>query len=174
MSKFVQCIHQTIVKYWLLIILCLIIPLVSNAVPDEEQPVNIQSDLATFDHATGIAIYTGNVLVDQGSRHLAADKLTIKRDNKNQIKIMIATGNPATFRSQADINKPVGSGKAKIIKYYPQTDTVDLLQNAELTQNGDTISGPVLKYNFASGQLKSKSTKNQRATFILQPRRETK
>lgn len=139
---------------------------------DSEQAVTIQADNANFDHEKGVASYIGKVIVDQGSRHLESDKLIIKRGKDNKINIMIATGKPARFHSHPDPTKPIGTGKAKTIKYYPQTDTVDLLGDAELTKDGDTISGPVLNYNFATGNLKSKSSKNKRTTFVLQPKRE--
>ena len=84
---------------------------------------------------------------------------------------MIATGNPATFSSQPNPTKPKGFGKAKIIKYYPQHDIVDLFDNAQLTQGGDTVSGPKLSYNFATEVLKGKSSTKQRTTVILQPKR---
>lgn len=141
------------------------------AIPDQEQPVKIQADEANFDHGKGIATYKGHVTVDQGSRHLSSDILTVERDADNKIKIITATGNPATFKSQPDPTKPVKTGKAKIIKYYPKTEMVDLFHKAEISQNGDTVSGPMLKYNFASGNLKSKSSGRERATVILQPRR---
>lgn len=141
--------------------------------PDAEQPVKIQADAANFDHIKGIALYTGNVTVDQGSRHLSADRLTIQRGTDNKIKLMTAIGNPATFHSQADPNKPMGSGKANVIKYYPQQDLVDLMDNAELTQNGDTVTGPQISYNFTTGNLNTKSSTKQRATVILQPKRES-
>ncbi len=138
---------------------------------DAEQPVTIHSNTASFDNNKGIAIYNGKVTVKQGSRNLASDKLTIERDDNNQIKIMIATGKPARFRSQADVNRPIGYGKANMIKYYPQQDKVDLLGNAELRQNGDTVSGPILTYNFTTGVLQSKSTRKARSTVVLQPKR---
>lgn len=138
---------------------------------DSDQPVTIHSNSASFDNNKGVAVYNGKVTVKQGSRNLDADKLTIERDDNNQIKIMIATGKPARFRSQADISRPIGYGKANVIKYYPQQDKVDLLGNAELMQNGDTVSGPILNYNFTTGVLQSKSTRKARSTVVLQPKR---
>lgn len=140
---------------------------------DSDKPVTIHSNSASFDHNKGIAVYNGQVTVDQGSRHLTSDKLTIKRDENNRIKIMIATGKPARFKSQAAITKPIGYGKANLIKYYPQKDSVDLLGNAQLMQNGDTVSGPILQYNFTTGILQSKSTRKARSTVVLQPKRKS-
>ena len=175
MIKLQLFIHQRIINYSVSVGLAFSPLAAANNAPiiDSEQPVTIKSDLATFDNDKGLATYMGHVTVDQGSRHLSSEKLTIQRDEQNRIKVIIATGNPARFHSQSDPTKPVGSGKAKLIKYYPQQDTVDLFENAQITQNGDTISGPVLKYNFLTGNLKSKSTKRERATFTFQPKRES-
>jgi lipopolysaccharide export system protein LptA len=140
--------------------------------PDAEQPVKITADSASFDQQKGEAVYSGNVEVAQGSRHLFSDKLTIKRGTDSKIEIMVASGNPARFRSQPDPNKPEGSGRAKLIKYYPELETVDLFNNAEITQDGNSVSGPMLKYNFATGNLKSTSNAKQRTTVILQPKRD--
>ncbi len=139
--------------------------------PDSELPVQITAEHASFDHKLGVAIYLGNVQVYQGTRHLTANKLVIERDTSNRIKIMIATGNPATFSSQQNPTKPAGTGAAKVIKYYPQKDKVDLLYQAQLTQDGDTISGPRLSYNFVTEVLQGNSSPRERTTVILQPKR---
>jgi len=139
--------------------------------PDSELPVQITADHASFDHKLGVAVYLGNVQVNQGTRHLTANKLVIESDSSNRIKIMVATGTPATFRSQQDPNKPAGTGAAKVIKYYPQKDKVDLLYQAQLTQDGDTISGPKLSYNFVTEVLQGNSSPRERTTVILQPKR---
>lgn len=169
-------INQMLVRsniLWLTMLFAISPSVFAQKDTDSDQAVTIQADNANFDHEKGTASYLGNVIVDQGSRHLESDKLIIKRGKDNKINIMIATGAPAKFHSQPDPTKPVGTGKAKTIKYYPQNDTVDLLGEAELTKNGDTITGPVLNYNFATGNLKSKSSKNKRTTFVLQPKRES-
>lgn len=143
----------------------------ANAKPDAEMPVQISADHVNFDQNTGTATYFGHVIVTQGSRNLQANKLVIMRDAKNRIKLMTATGNPAVFSAHENKNKPQGSGKARIIKYYPQADKVDLIDNASLTQNGDTVSGPKLTYNLATAELAGKSSEQQRTTVVLQPKR---
>ena len=138
---------------------------------DSQRPVKIVADHASFDHKLGVAIYEGNVIVNQGSRNLTANKLTLRRDAKNRIEEMVAIGSPATFKSQQNPERAPGSGVAKIIKYYPQLDRVDLFERAELTQNGDTISGPTLSYNFVTEVLQGTSSKLERPVVILQPKR---
>lgn len=143
----------------------------ANAKPDAEMPVQIQSDQVNFDQKSGIATYTGHVVVEQGSRLLYADKLVIHRGQNNKINLMVATGKPAKFKAHDNKNKPPGSGNAKMIKYYPQLNKVDLLGNATLTQDEDTISGSKLTYNFVTEELQSNSNQQQRTTVILQPKR---
>lgn len=133
-------------------------------------PVRVTSNTAHYNNKTGIATYTGKVVVNQGARDLYADKLTIYKDEHKKIKLIVAIGNPASFTSKVNPQKP-GSGSAKIIKYYPKTDKVELLQDATLVQNGDTINGPILIYNFATQELQSDSRTGERTTVILNSKR---
>lgn len=169
MKKLLRFIHQKPSK-----IIAIILLLFANSIfasNDAEMPIQITSDNASFDHQSGLAVYQGNVIVKQGSRNLFANKVTIQRDQDDTIKVMTATGSPAHFKSQPNTEKPAGFGSAKTIQYYPQQNKVDLLENAKLTQNGDTVSGPKLSYNFVTEVLQGKSSKEQRTTIILQPKR---
>ncbi len=140
------------------------------ALPHSSEPIHIQADSASFDQKSGLATYKGKVKVIQGARTLLADTLTIARDAHNKIQIMTATGNPAKLISNANPGKP-GTGEAKIIKYFPTTENVELLHDASLTQNGDTIRGAKLTYNLLTEELKSSSNTIERTTVILQPKR---
>ena len=174
-------IKNSIAKQWLTSLSLLIVSLgyltghafanETNQKPDSEQPIKIESNQAEFDDGKGTAIYIGNVVVDQGSRHLTADKLTIYRGKDNKISKMIAVGHPARFHSQPNPEKPAGRGKANTIKYYPNEDKVDLIDNAELTQEGNTVNGPFLVYFFETGVLKSKGTAQRRTTVILESKK---
>ena len=44
---------------------------------DREQPIQIEADAAELDDASGITVYTGNVLVTQGTMRLWGNRLTI-------------------------------------------------------------------------------------------------
>ncbi len=138
--------------------------------PDSEQPLKIESSFVEFDDQKGIATYTGNVIANQGSRHLTADKLTIYRGENNKIDVMIAIGEPAHFQSQPDLQKPMGFGTANTIKYFTKEDKVDLIGNAKLEQDGDIVEGHFLIYFFQSGLLKSEPSIHQRTTVTLKPK----
>ena len=144
--------------------------LATTTTPDAEQPLKIESSTVEFDDQQGIATYIGDVIAKQGSRQLTADKLVIYRGKDTKIELIIATGNPAHFQSQANPAKPIGYGTADTIKYFPDKDKVYLIKNASLEQGGDIIKGYWLIYFFQTGLLKSKPSVHQRTTVILPPK----
>lgn len=159
-----------LIKYLTIITLLI---MVNNAwaepKPDKDQPISIKSDNGDFNDKTGIAIYHGNVIMIQGSRHLTADKLIIERDSNGKINTMIAYGHKklAKFRFQPDPAKPVGYSSAKVIKFFPNKDLMIFIGQAELQQNSDLIRGAYLVYHMDTGILNSKSKTNQRTTVII-------
>lgn len=163
-------LQLSILRVSILLLYCVFFS-IANALPDADMPIYIRADKVDFNHKLGFAKYQGNVIVDQGSRNLRAQTLTIQRDAQNRIQVIVATGTPATFKSQSDLNKPPGTGSAKTIKYYPKLNKVKLFTDATLTQNGDTITAPKLTYNIDSEELQGNSNKQQRTTIILQPKR---
>ena len=54
---------------------------------DSSQPINIKSDSAEINDATGVSIYIGNVVITQGSMVLTGDKVTLEVSNKKVQKI---------------------------------------------------------------------------------------
>src|SRR5579872_509055 len=107
----------------------------------DDQPISIQSDSAEFDDKKGTASYYGHVVMEQGNRRLTAETLIIKRDNEGKIESLVATGKPAHFQAQPDLNKPIFLEHASIVQYYPKGDKIILIQNATLTQNEESIQG---------------------------------
>lgn len=136
---------------------------------DSEHPIKITSDTAEFDDKTGYAVHKGHVVLDQGSRHLTADTLIIKRNENNKVYLIIATGKPAHFHAQPELHKPIGYGKANTLKFYPLEDKVILIENAKLTQDKDEITGPILTYYLNKRLLESTPKDGKRTTVIIQP-----
>ncbi|WP_235602963.1 lipopolysaccharide transport periplasmic protein LptA [Piscirickettsia litoralis] len=112
----------------------------STSTTDSQQAIKVTSNTFWANNIKGIAIYSGNVIADQGSRHLTGSKLTLYRDNQGQVKKIIATGHPAKFRYKP--KDKLMTAEAETITVYPQTHKVDLDGKAKLTQAGDTFSAP--------------------------------
>jgi len=137
---------------------------------ETEKPIEIYSTKAEFEDKKGTATYKGAVVMDQGNHHLTSDVLIIQRDTGGKIESMIATGNPAHFHVKPSPDKSELLGHAKTIKFYPKQDKILLLQNAELTQNNETIRGENLTYFLSTHVLLSNPVSGEKTTVILAPK----
>ena len=58
-------------------LLCILVSQFSLALPDDrQQPIHISADNALRDEKKGITIYRGNVVLNQGSLHISANRIT--------------------------------------------------------------------------------------------------
>ncbi len=116
---------------------------------DKNQPINIQSDHGDFqgDSSTnnGTGIYTGHVIIAQGSIRIAADKAILHMTN-GEIQTADITGTPAMFQQQPDTGALV-HGSAVEITYDADKNEVDLLGNAHLQQGERLLTGDVIHYD---------------------------
>ncbi len=138
--------------------------------PDAENPIEIYSKTAEFEDEKITATYKGSVVLHQGEHHLTSNVLVILRGQDGKIESIIATGNPANFRTTPNPNKPMLKGHAKTIKFYPKQGKLMLLQNAVLTQNNETIQSEKLSYCLSTHVLLSSPTFGKKTTIRLAPK----
>lgn len=105
---------------------------------DSTQPINIKSDSAEINDATGISIYIGNVVITQGSMVLTGDKVTLEVLNKKVQKIT-SQGDLATFIQKTDDGKLVNA-EAKILVYNIRENKIILTEQAKLSESGNTFA----------------------------------
>lgn len=111
---------------------------------DKSQPINIQADHGDFradpkNNSNGTGIYTGHVVITQGSIKLTADKAILHVVN-NELDTADVTGSPATFEQTPDNGQPM-HGRALEITYDASKDQIDLITEAELTQAVNQVNG---------------------------------
>lgn len=104
---------------------------------DKNQPINVRADHGDFksdpdNNSIGTGIYTGNVVITQGSIRLTADRAVLHLVD-NELDTADVTGNPATFQQQPDDGQLV-DGTAQEITYSASKDEIVLITNARLTQ----------------------------------------
>lgn len=128
-------------------LLWLTLPLPAAALDsDKDQPIYLEADDVQIDDRTGVSIYTGNVVFDQGTMHLTSDKLTIiKKDG--QTDEIIAEGNPVRFQQQTDADKGLAKGHARRMEYQVRNNIIYLIDDAEMTQDGDAFKNDRITYN---------------------------
>lgn len=138
---------------------------------DRNQPMNIQADHGDFTNDskanTGTGVYTGHVLITQGSIRITADKAVMHLLN-GQMQTADITGAPATFQQQPDTGALV-HGTAAEITYNQSTDEVDLLGNAYLQQGGRVFTADVIHYNTSSEHVIAVGGKNGGRVHITIP-----
>lgn len=152
---------------------------------DSSQPIEIHADQFNGDEVKQTAVYSGNVVVDQGSIHLTGTKLTLVVTPKGYRHITL-DGAPATFKQKRDNKDPKIDewvhAKSKQIIYDEETDKVTLAGQAELrrTENGvqkDMTSGERITYDMRNALSEvSGSVVNgtrQRVTTIIAPRKQS-
>jgi len=116
---------------------------------DRNQPINIQSDHGDFqsDSSTnnGTGIYTGHVIITQGSIRITADKAILHMLN-GEIQTADITGSQATFQQQPDTGA-LAHGVADEITYDAKRNEVVLTGNARLQQGERQLTADVIHYN---------------------------
>ncbi len=131
---------------------------------DKTQPINLEADSADIDDSKGISIYTGNVVLTQGSIVIKSRKLTLYLDKKRELEKAIAEGNKdnlATFKQRPEGKDQDFKARAETMTYYLADDKIHLLKNAHVWQDGDTFSGNKIIYDTKKETVLATSKKDK-------------
>jgi lipopolysaccharide export system protein LptA len=133
----------------------------SLALPDDrEKPIHITADKALRDEKKGVTVYTGHVVLVQGSMELEADTLTIYHTSEKADQI-IAEGNPARMRQQPEVKKAIVHAQGKVITYYRSEDKVNLRTDAQIEQDGAVVSGDSIDYFIVKQLITAQSNQSR-------------
>lgn len=153
---------------------------------DRDQAIEVHADRFDGDEVKQTAVYTGNVIVDQGSMQITGARLEVRITPKGYRQATV-TGEPSRFRQQRDsdpknpINEWMHARASKIV-YDEETDTVTLIGAAYLsrTENGkerDMTEGERIVYDMRNARSKVEGStvkgEKQRVTTIIAPRSNT-
>ncbi|MEM1112034.1 MAG: lipopolysaccharide transport periplasmic protein LptA [Pseudomonadota bacterium] len=142
-------------------LLCALLVSQVEALPDDRnQPIRITADQALRDEKRGTTVYSGNVVMDQGSLHIEADRITIYRIVEDADKI-VAEGDPVYMEQQPEPEKPLMRARARIIEYYKTEDRVHMRKDARIEQDGATVSGNTIDYFIEQQLVKADSLSDQ-------------
>lgn len=144
---------------------------------DSQKPMNISSDSFNGNYTTGNGTYVGHVISNQGTRHLTANKLTVKRDSAGQITAIHAYGDAqklAYMRTTPGLGEKAVQGHAEEIIYQPKKHLVTFLKHAKITQGGRLYEGQKATYNTFTQVMRSPHSGNGRTLMIIPPQDTTK
>jgi len=138
---------------------------------DRKEKMHITANITTYDYKKGISYFEGHVIVDQGTTHLTADRLTTRSNNKHRMEEVIAYGvnELAHFWTTPKTGEAIINAHGKIIKFYPLTQNTTLQGDVQLTQGENNFHGQLIHYNMNDQTIIVPETKNGRAVLVYNP-----
>lgn len=146
------------------LILCLLLaaPAARALDSDRQQPATIEADEVEFDFRTGKRVYKGDVVVVQGTLRITGDKLVIEyTEQGDQIEKATSWGTPATFKQRPEGKDSDVYGEGDEIVLNEIENTLTLIENAVMTQAGNTAKGQRIVYDMASDRMTVKGMERQ-------------
>lgn len=145
---------------------------------DREQPIHLEADSGTFDDAKKTAVFTGNVVLTQGTLTIRADRLVVTQSTDG-FQRGVAYGDPASFRQKRQGTDEWIEGWAKRMEYDSRTETLELFEDARMRRGQDEVRGSYISYNAQTelfrvlGSVKGESTgggSSGRVRAVIQPK----
>ncbi|MDD3517393.1 MAG: lipopolysaccharide transport periplasmic protein LptA [Chromatiales bacterium] len=150
-----------------------LLPSVAAARSDDTQkPIRISADRAELDDKKGVAVYRGNVRVEQGTMLLKADVLTVHTPERAVSRMIAESRNetrPVSFRQQTDDGRSI-EAEAQRMDYRVGARRVQLEGGAELRRGGDSFRGERIDYDLAAEVVEAVSApERSRVEIVITP-----
>ncbi|WP_275287089.1 lipopolysaccharide transport periplasmic protein LptA [Halomonas elongata] len=141
---------------------------------DASAPIQVEADRLDLDDRAGTAVYQGDVSIQQGSMRLTGARVEIRRNDDGQLSQAIATGERAYIEQKPAPDEPLVRGWGQRIVYHVAERRMELVDQAELHQGGDTFDGGYLEYFLDRRVVQARSSAegvegNQRVRMTLEP-----
>lgn len=143
---------------------------IAPALPgDRDQPVQIAANAVRYNEKTGIATYTGDVVIRQGSMEMRAAEIVITTDATGALRSTVARGSPAHYQQQTDAKKGPVVAEAARIDFDARNEVITLTGKARLRQDGASFTGSTITYNSLRQQVDAKGSGTERVLLVLPP-----
>ena len=129
----------------------------------QQLPINLKADSGEYDANTGIATYTGHVVVTQGEMNLKGDRVTIRLQD-GKIHTIESWGKPPTFHYGPARAPPI-DGSGNHMKYTVPTSTVEIDKNAHVKQDKNETRADHITYD-----LKREHVTGRGVNMTFQPK----
>jgi lipopolysaccharide export system protein LptA len=119
---------------------------------DRDKPIHLESDRAIVkntglsNNKNRVSVFTGNVLMTQGTMTIRSDKMEIEED-ENGFQYFIAYGNLVRYRQKSEGKDEYVEGWGRRMKYDSRTDKVEFFKQARLKRGADETHGEYISYN---------------------------
>lgn len=138
---------------------------------DSKAPLHIVSDHSTFNYKNGTNEFIGNVIIDQGSTHLSADRVITKNNAQHKIEEAIAYGikQPGHYWTLPKVGDPTLHAYANVIKFYPLSTNVSLEQHVTVKQGDNNFQGELIHYNSNDQTITVPHLEKSQAVLVYNP-----
>lgn len=129
---------------------------------DRDKPVHLESDHMRIDDANQVSVFTGNVVLTQGTLMIRGDQIVVVQD-KRGFKHGTATGNLASFRQKREGLDEYVEGYGERIEYDTGTEIMDIYGKARVKRGLDDVRGEHITYNSRTEVFQVNSRQDQQA-----------
>ena len=149
---------------------------------DRDKPIHLEADRATVEDVNSedmsrISIFTGNVVLTQGTMVIRADKVIMKEDD-NGFRYATALGDLVSFRQKRDGLNEYIKGWSRRVEFDNKTDQLELFRQARLKGGQDEVKGDYISYNMTSEFFQVKGSNERgvesgpdsRVRIVIQPK----
>ncbi|KGE79555.1 lipopolysaccharide transport periplasmic protein LptA [Halomonas sp. ND22Bw] len=141
---------------------------------DASAPIQVEADRLDLDDRAGTAVYQGDVQIQQGSMQLTGDRVEIQRNEAGQLTTATATGQRAYLEQKPAPDQPLVRAWGRTVVYHVAERRIELVDQAELHQGGDTFDGGYLEYFLDRRVVQARSDaegigERQRVRMTLEP-----
>lgn len=139
---------------------------------DKSQPINVQADHGDFiadanDTSSGTGVYTGHVVITQGSIVITGDKAVMRVVN-NELRSADVTGTPSTFQQQPDQGELI-HGESQELTYDASLNDVNLVTQARLEQGLRLMTADHIHYNTDTQHMIAQSNTDDGRVHVTFP-----
>lgn len=113
---------------------------------DRDKPIELEADTVTVNDAKKTSVYTGNVILTQGTLTIRGDKLVVREDIDG-FQHSTSYGNPTTFKQKLEGKSEYMEGSAQRIEYDGHMDKVQLFTRAWVKRGEDIVHGDYISYD---------------------------
>lgn len=145
---------------------------------DKDKPIDLEADTVTVNDAKKLSIYTGNVILTQGTLIIRGDKLVVQED-ANGFQHSTSYGNPTTFKQKMEGKNEYMEGSGQRIEYDGRMDKVQLYTKAWVKRGNDIVHGDYIMYDAnaeyaevigGGSQAATPATPTGRVRAVIQPK----
>lgn len=141
---------------------------------ESDAPIAVSANSARLDDSTGVATYTGDVVVTQNETRLTAERVVLERGDQGISRIE-ATGEPARYQQAAGEDQAQVDARARNIVYTTNDSQLIFTNDAVIEQGRNLFRGERILYDTAARVVTAEGGSDKdgtsgRVEMIIQPR----